>query len=55
VVLPAGGRAAVVGATALDALGAPFRAHEVGERQGIFRYVGLEVVAAKAAVRKSYL
>jgi len=53
VVLSAGRRAGVVLAARSDALGAPFRAYKVRECQGVFGHVGLEVVAAEAAVRES--
>jgi hypothetical protein len=55
VILSASRGTSVVTAALLDALSAPFRAHEVRERQGIFRHIGLEVVAAKAAVREGFL
>jgi hypothetical protein len=55
VVLAAGRRAARVAAAAVDALVAPFLAGEVGNREGVLRHVGPDVVAAQAAVGQDLL
>ena len=47
--------AAGVIATCLDALGTPFRADKVGQREGVFGYVGLLVITTEASVRERFL
>lgn len=45
----------VVGAAGGDALVAPLLTHEVGEGEGVLGDVGLEAVAADAAVGEGFL
>lgn len=55
VVLSARAGAPVVLSAGLDALVSPFLADEVGEGKRVFRYVGLQLVSADAAVGQGFL
>lgn len=54
VVLSARAGAPVVLSAGLDALVSPFLADEVGEGKRVFRYVGLQLVSADAAVGQGF-